>query len=148
MRFNFLKPVSEIDDISQTKKSSDKTIMQIEEDDESKKTKKVVTEEIVQVNGAFYTGADKNKVFTKAKDCHNDCSGRGMCLNSTCFCDQGYTYYDCSLTIKEFTLMGYKFNDMVFVLILVFIGAVLITLLVILLRKNKNTNDFLDLEDQ
>jgi hypothetical protein len=37
----------------------------------------------------FVTGADPDLIWTTSKDCPDNCNKKGLCLNNTCFCDQG-----------------------------------------------------------
>lgn len=59
-----------------------------DDDDESTKKKKGKSI-IVDAGSTYVTGSDPSKVWVITKNCPNNCNKRGLCLNSTCFCDQG-----------------------------------------------------------
>ena len=46
-------------------------------------------------------------------DCYNKCSDHGLCINSVCYCEEDYTYDDCSLTYDEYKKLGTKPKDLI-----------------------------------
>lgn len=49
-------------------------------------------------------------LYLKTEDCDRNCTGKGVCLNSTCFCNQGYASKDCSMTYKEYNNRGIELS--------------------------------------
>jgi len=81
---------------------------------------------IFKMNNTFYKESEKCE-----GGCHN-----GLCLNNTCFCKQGYTGNDCSLTYKGFLDKGFSFKKSVKFFIIIGISSMIFTLLY-MIWKNK-----------
>jgi hypothetical protein len=92
------------------------------------------------VNVKTYKVGKTKEIFYMTTDCFNDCSKKGLCLNSTCFCDQGYTMDDCSLTYKQYNEQGFKLQDVTGLLIVAFGGGFLITLISLILSRSKKVS--------
>jgi hypothetical protein len=88
----------------------------------------------VKVVKLYQMGKD-NVSYVETTDCYNNCNKHGLCLNSTCFCDQGLTYDDCSMSYKDFMEMGFKFQDIQKFLIIAFAISFVGTLVIILMSK-------------
>ena len=54
---------------------------------------------IFYINTTLYQENDK---------CEGGCGDKGICLNSTCLCNQGLTGDKCSMTYKEILERGYN----------------------------------------
>ena len=80
------------------------------------------------------------------KDCKNNCTNKGLCLNSTCYCNEGYTEYDCSLTYKNFKKKGFKLKTYYKYLIAVFFSGFLIMIIYLCLRSKLSQEDYIKLE--
>ena len=74
-------------------------------------------------------------------DCNKNCTGKGLCLNSTCYCNQGYSYYDCSLTYKQYKLLGYKLQDYIKTYIIIAGAGFFIMMMYICVKKIKGGSD-------
>lgn len=48
--------------------------------------------------------------MTTPDACKNNCTASGLCLNSTCFCNQGKTGPECEYTYKEWFERGFEFK--------------------------------------
>jgi hypothetical protein len=68
--------------------SSSKNVSTSDEDEDLFSKKKKVKSSIENEN-SYITGVDLGKIWVMNLECPNNCSRRGICLNSTCFCDQG-----------------------------------------------------------
>ena len=63
----------------------------------------------IQIGEEFIIGPNQD-IFYVTDGCQNNCSNKGYCLNQTCFCEQGFSYEDCTLTYKEELNLGYSFK--------------------------------------
>jgi len=87
-----------------------------------------------------------NKYFPTT-DCADNCNKKGRCFNSTCMCQQGYTNEDCSMTIKDFNEQGILFDDILILIIVIFIlGMILKLILTMVEKSSKKYDDHLNLE--
>jgi syndecan 4 len=86
---------------------------------------------------SIYKLGNSEQTWIRTKDCYNDCSSRGICLNSTCLCDQGFSSNDCSLTYKQYLFRGFSLDGMIKYLVLVFFISMAITLIVLLNNRTK-----------
>ncbi len=77
----------------------------------------------------FYVGP-KQIMYMRTYDCSGNCTQKGICLNSTCSCYQGYTSYDCSMTYKNYLKKGFRLKSFILFFIIAFVVAAVITLIV------------------
>ncbi len=99
-------------------------------------------------NLKLYKMGDSGEIYYQTTDCMNNCTKRGLCLNSTCFCEQGYSSDDCAMTYKQYLEQGIKFSDVSGILIGAFGLAFLVTMIVMIIKKaNKVTNDHIEFEE-
>jgi hypothetical protein len=135
---------SDDDKSDDDKSDDDKSTGNIKSENKSDDDK---TEDKSKLENAYIVGVNKD-VYYKTEDCTNKCSSKGMCLNSTCFCEQGFTSYDCSMTYKQFLVQGFLFNDMVKFFIITFFISMIATLAVLIHKSNqKVSGDNLDLDN-
>lgn len=80
-----------------------------------------------------------NKTYIQTYDCKKNCSSRGVCLNSTCFCDQGFTSEFCENTTKNKAVEGYPVTEYIVYFIVTCLGAFILTgiIIFIVFKKNK-----------
>jgi hypothetical protein len=96
-----------------------------------------------QENKEFvYFIGKKGMMYLKTDDCSHNCTGRGLCLNSTCFCRQGlfsvnkgFAAYDCSMTYKEYNDNGYELSKIWRWSIYTFVTSSIITLVIMIIIK-------------
>lgn len=106
-----------------------------------------INETIIDNEPAYMMGAT-DEVYYASDDCPQDCSNRGICLNSTCFCDQGFSNNDCSMKYKEYLEKDYKISDYVLYLIITCAASMLLTLIFLIIKRSKRiTGDYLELEE-
>lgn len=48
-----------------------------------------------------------NTLYQENDKCEGGCGEKGICLNSTCLCNQGFTGEKCSMTYKDILEQGY-----------------------------------------
>jgi len=119
--------------------STDKDEPEKDDDSDKNSTKKE------EVN--YFTVGPKNEIYFRTNDCESNCMKRGVCLNSTCFCDQGFSGYDCSKTYKQFLETGIKVSNMLIYIIIVFVISMFTTLAYLIHKSNqKISGDNLDLD--
>ena len=107
--------------------------------------KETEKQKLEKENIISYEVGPKKMKYVATKDCAGSCTNRGVCLNSTCFCDQGFAEKDCSLTYDEFLNKGIKLKTAIKVSIFAFSGAAIITLIwLICTNSNKFATDHLD----
>lgn len=95
---------------------------------------------------SYSVGSNKARYYA-TNDCRNNCTNRGRCLNSTCFCEQGYTSRDCSMTYSKYLTQGYKFSSIFLYLIIVFVAAMIATLIYLIIKGAKRVdNDYLRMD--
>jgi hypothetical protein len=98
-------------------------------------------------NLKLYKMGDSGEIYYQTTDCMNNCTKRGLCLNSTCFCEQGYSSDDCAMTYKQYLEQGIKFSDVSGLLIGAFAFSLIGTIVVMMIKKaNKVTNDHIEFE--
>jgi hypothetical protein len=98
-------------------------------------------------NLKVYKTGEANEIYYQTTDCYGNCTKRGLCLNSTCFCEQGYASSDCSMTYKQYLEQGIKFSDVSGILIGAFGLSLVATIVVLLIRKaQKVTRDHIEFE--
>ena len=113
-----------------------------EEDDKPDNTTDIKNEHVIVT---FSVGSNHD-IYVRTNDCSANCTSRGICLNSTCFCDQGYSSNDCSMTYKQYLEQGYKFTDMIMYLVIAFVTATILTLIILIFRRSqKVSGDHLEL---
>ncbi len=99
-------------------------------------------------NLKLYKMGDSGEIYYQTTDCMNNCTKRGLCLNSTCFCEQGYSSDDCAMTYKQYLEQGIKFSDVSGILVGAFAVAFIGTIIVMIIKKaNKVTNDHIEFEE-
>lgn len=95
-----------------------------------------------------YKFGKSNEIYYQTKDCSDNCNKRGLCLNSTCFCDQGFTSSDCSHTYSSYLNQGMKFADAIKFLVIAFATGVLITIIVLMVKSSqKVSTDHLEFDE-
>lgn len=57
---------------------------------------------------AYQERSTKKHPFQNTKMCKNSCSNKGFCVNSTCYCQQGSTLDDCSVSKVSDLDKGFK----------------------------------------
>lgn len=96
---------------------------------------------------AIITYKVKGDIYIRTKDCTSNCTSRGICLNSTCLCEQGYSSNDCSMTYKEYLEQGYRFTGMIKFLIIALVSSSILTLIILIYRRSqKVSGDHLELD--
>ena len=117
------------------------------EDDKSNSTSSNSTKQSELKNTKVYQTGRSDANYYVTNDCSNSCSKKGLCLNSTCFCEQGSTSQDCSMTYKDFMEQGLKFNDMKKFMIAAFGIAFVMTFISLLSAKSARNikSDHLDI---
>lgn len=95
----------------------------------------------------YYIIGQNKSIYYSSDDCTNNCTNRGKCLNSTCFCEQGYTSDDCSETYKQYLNNGYKLASMIKYFAIAFgISAGSTLLILIYAKSNKITGQQLHVD--
>lgn len=84
-----LAPKSDDDDTPTKKTNSSSKNASSSDDEDDLLTKKKKSKSTQESDTSFITGVDTGKLWVMNNGCPNNCSERGVCLNSTCFCDQG-----------------------------------------------------------
>jgi len=82
-----------------------------------------------------YMVGPNNTMYLKTDDCSSNCSLKGVCLNSTCFCEQGYTTDDCSLTYKEYGKSGFEMKSITSWSVYAFAGSIVATFIILILAR-------------
>lgn len=100
-------------------------------------------EKLVLKHRQSYIIGPEQSLYYETDDCKNSCSNVGVCLNSTCFCKQQYTYLDCSMTYKEYLHQGYKIAEMVSYFIALGVVAIIVTTVILILTRQKNDHTLL-----
>ena len=121
-----------------TKKEQNNTIKTMP----MKKSARMVTKEVIKdVVNTYFIGKG-GVLYLKTFDCKTNCTLKGICLNSTCFCNQGIHFFklgyassDCSMTYKEYNGRGFEVDSIVRWSIYVFISSTIITLTYLIIMK-------------
>ena len=77
---------------SDSNKTNASSVILLKNSKTMKRTNEGKNREVKKDNDIFIGGG--NNSYVRTTDCKNNCTGRGMCLNHTCFCNQGYKYFD------------------------------------------------------
>ena len=86
-----------------------------------------------------------NKILVITKNCPQNCSNNGLCLNSTCFCSKNYTSSDCSVKYFEFEDdQGYTSSEIKYTFIILFFMSLILTALI---NKVYRSNESATLKD-
>jgi len=118
-----------------------------DEDDEKAEPTTIIKKSDKE-NVKSYKVGKTNEIIYQTTGCPNDCSTKGLCLNSACFCDQGYTTEDCSMTYKQYNEQGFKLQDVSSLFLIAFGGGLIITLISLLLsRSQKVSSDHIMFEE-
>ena len=80
--------------------------------------------------------------------CRNNCTSKGICVQGDCFCAQGFTSEDCSITYEDDIKKGFKFQPYVKWLIITFFVAFVPTagILTWVFFKKTRAGDYLELD--
>lgn len=76
-----------------------------------------------------------DKEYVSTSDCKFDCHGKGVCFNSACYCNQGYTGKTCEKTVKREISEGYRIQNFIFYFILSLVASSILTLMVLIYLK-------------
>ncbi len=85
-------------------------------------------------------------VYYFSKDCYDNCTSNGLCLNSTCYCNQGFSGDDCSMTYKKYKKQGFKLSSMTKFYFLLFGAGFFATLLYICFKPSASNTNYAKLE--
>ena len=75
--------------------------------------------------------------YLETKDCSKNCSQKGICLNSTCLCNQGFTGDTCSDTYKDYSESGYSMKSLMKYFVIVAGASMIGTLVYHKLKKRR-----------
>jgi len=76
-----------------------------------------------------------NSLYEENDRCEGGCGDKGICLNITCLCNQGFTGEKCSMTYKDILERGYNPKKFVKHYAIVGGAAMVLTLLYIIFKK-------------
>ena len=127
--------------INKTTKAIDKTVSK-KPQIAARKVESKVDQNPNSLETKTYFIGKQGFIYEKTDNCKSNCTGKGLCLNSTCFCSQGidfcnkgFTSSDCSMTYKEFKESGFEMGSITKWSVYVFISTSVVTLTFLLISK-------------
>jgi hypothetical protein len=113
-----------------------------------KKKKKASRKNSTDVEEAKNNSSLNDTNWFITDDCDKACSKHGLCVNSECYCEEDYTYEDCSMSYDDYKKLGKRPKDLILTwCILIAIGFILIIAIKIFMRSRSGSQaDYIKIE--